>query len=134
MKKKLPDEPDPVKDLMPLNVGRVYMDLIKKDTTQSSYGLIPLMASCSVGQLGALNAESFCERILSCANIIMTEGNTLLSDEELEMLVVLRINKDFMNFMRKEYKEWGAKNGYEFGESKVKDGTRVDKPAQSGSS
>ena len=38
----------------------------------------------------------------SC-NIAITEGNTLLSDEELEWLVVLRINSSFMEFMRENY-------------------------------
>ena len=61
------------------------------------------MASSSVGQLGALSAESYCERILSCANNVITNGNTLLSDEELEMLVVLRMNREFMQFMRANY-------------------------------
>ena len=55
-------------------------------------------------EIGALNAESFCERVLtSCANDVLTEGNTLLSDEELEMLVVLRMNREFMKFMRTHY-------------------------------
>ena len=35
----------------------------------------------------------------------MTEGNTLLNDEELEMLTVLRINKDFIMKYRKIYRE-----------------------------
>ena len=34
---------------------------------------------------------------------MLTEGNTLLSDEELEMLVILRMNREFMQFMRKHY-------------------------------
>ena len=29
----------------------------------------------------------------------MTDGNTLLGDEELEMLSILRVNKEFMNYM-----------------------------------
>jgi hypothetical protein len=29
---------------------------------------------------------------LSCANNVITKGNTLLGDEELEMIVVLRMN------------------------------------------
>ena len=43
------------------------------------------------------------ERVLSCANNVLTEGNSLLSDEELEMLVVLRMNRKFMEYMRKHY-------------------------------
>ena len=38
---------------------------------------IPLMASCSYGQIGALNAESFCERVLRCAGHVLTEGNSV---------------------------------------------------------
>jgi hypothetical protein len=49
----------------------------------------------------------FCERVLSCANTVLTDGNTLLSDEEVEMLVVLRMNKSFMEFMRQNYPEVG---------------------------
>ena len=33
-------------------------------------------------QIGALMAESFCERVLSAANLVVDEGNTLLNDEE----------------------------------------------------
>eukprot|EP00732_Lithocolla_globosa_P005761 Lithocolla_globosa_v1_NODE_6205_length_1122_cov_61.683224.p1 type:complete len:109 gc:universal NODE_6205_length_1122_cov_61.683224:885-559(-) len=82
---------------MQLNVGRIYQDLIEEDTD------IPLMASCSPSQIGALNAESFCERVISQGNLVMNDGNTLISDEELEMLVVLRINRKFMEFMRGHY-------------------------------
>ena len=35
----------------------------------------------------------------------MTNGNTLLGDQMLEMLVVLRMNREFMEFMRREYAE-----------------------------
>ena len=62
------------------------------------------MAASSFGQIGALNAESFCERTLRCAGHVLTEGNTLLSDEELEMLVILRMSRSFMQFMRENYK------------------------------
>ena len=48
-------------------------------------GYIPLMATASHGQIGALNAESFCERTLRCAGHVLKEGNTLLADE---MLVI----------------------------------------------
>ena len=32
--------------------------------------------------------------------MVMDEGSTALSDEDLEMLVILRINRKFMEFMR----------------------------------
>ena len=88
---------------MDINPGQIYLDLIKSDPEREKYGFLPLMASCSEGEIGALNAESFSERILSTAADVMTKGNTLLGDEELEMLVVLRMNRDFMEFMRANY-------------------------------
>ena len=33
----------------------------------------------------------------------MTKGNALLRDEEVEMLIILRMNRHFMEFMRAEY-------------------------------
>ncbi len=65
--------------------------------------MIPSMASCSEGQLGAVNAESFCERVISCANVVMPDGRTLLAYDELEMVVMQRMNKDFMAYMRATY-------------------------------
>lgn len=75
---QFPDNPpstDLVRDLMHLDMGTLYTKLAK----DSSLGFIPLMASCSPGQLGVLNAESFCERVISQANLVMTSGNSLLS-------------------------------------------------------
>ena len=86
-------------ELMSLDIGPIYNDMTKN----SLYGYLPLMVGCSIGQLGALNAESFCERVLSCANNVVKVDNTLLDDFEVEMLVTLRMNKAFMEFMRVHY-------------------------------
>eukprot|EP00295_Goniomonas_pacifica_P031926 CAMPEP_0175968826 /NCGR_PEP_ID=MMETSP0108-20121206/40118_1 /TAXON_ID=195067 ORGANISM="Goniomonas pacifica, Strain CCMP1869" /NCGR_SAMPLE_ID=MMETSP0108 /ASSEMBLY_ACC=CAM_ASM_000204 /LENGTH=238 /DNA_ID=CAMNT_0017297533 /DNA_START=102 /DNA_END=815 /DNA_ORIENTATION=+ len=74
--------------LLKMNPGELYLEAEQ----DARFGAIPSMASCSIGQLGALNAESFCERVISAANLVMTDGRTMLSDEELEWCVVLRIN------------------------------------------
>ena len=63
------------------------------------------MAGCLPYQIGSLNAESFCERVISACNLVMTTGNTLLGNEELEMLVLLRINRQFMEHMRIHHPE-----------------------------
>ena len=89
-----------VADLMPLNVGPLYKKIIESDPEGRAYGKLPLMAECSTAQIGALNAESFCERVISCANLVVTDGNTLLDDEEVTMLTVLRMNREFMEYMR----------------------------------
>ena len=87
---------DLVADLMTLPMGKLYKNLAK----DPKLGYLPLMAQFSKGQIGTLNAESFCERCLSCGNLVMTDGNTMLSKEELEMLTTLRMNEDFMDYMR----------------------------------
>jgi hypothetical protein len=117
-KGKSNSELDLVEDLMDLDMGILYTHLEKIDNGRQLYGLIPLMACNSVGQLGALSAESYCERVLSCANNVVTKGNTLLSDEEVEMLVVLRMNRDFMTFMREHY---GEEAKQMFGQTVVRD-------------
>ena len=61
------------------------------------------MAGCCDGQMGALNADGYSERINSAAKLIMTNQNTRLNDEDLEKLVVLRMNRDFIVFMRDNY-------------------------------
>ena len=55
---------DIVSDLihMTLPMGKLYKDMSKN----SKFGFLPRMAQASKGQIGALNAESFCERCLSC--------------------------------------------------------------------
>ena len=50
-------------------------------------------------------ASSFCERINSVAKQVLTEGRSLLSEEELEMVVVLRVNKKFMEHMKAKHPE-----------------------------
>ena len=89
---------------MDLPIGKLYKKIIESDEDGKLYGHIPLMASSSPYEIGALNAESYCERVLRCAGHILTEGNTLLSDSKLEKLVILRMNRKFMEFMRANYK------------------------------
>ncbi len=84
---------------MSVDIGPMYKELAK----HKIYGHLPAMAACSNAQLGALNAESFCERILSCANNLIKSDNTLLDDIEIEMVVTLRMNRDFVEFMRANY-------------------------------
>jgi hypothetical protein len=67
---------------------------------QAQFGYLPTMA---LANIGAMNAESFCERILSCASLVVTDLHTSLDHEEVRMLTMLRMNKSLMEYMRKEY-------------------------------
>ncbi|KAJ1627768.1 hypothetical protein T492DRAFT_876142 [Pavlovales sp. CCMP2436] len=46
---------------------------------------------------------SFCERVLSAANLVLNDGNACLSSKTMEMLVILRVSRKFMEYLRKTY-------------------------------
>ena len=79
------------------------MEAIEKYKKENDYilGYIPLMCKSSICQLGALNAQSFTERRISCGNLIITKKRTKLDDNTINKLVVLRMNRKFMELARK---------------------------------
>ena len=102
--KEFPDgDLDLIDDLIDVDIMRVLDQLIAEDPTRAKFGFLPLMATGFKGSVGSLLASSFAERIISCCNLVLTEGNSLLDPEELNMIVVLRMNRRFMEYMRKYY-------------------------------
>jgi len=57
----------------------------------------------TVVTLGILNAESFCERVLSCLKLVVSDLHVSLKAEEIRMVVMLRMNRGFMEYMRASY-------------------------------
>ena len=78
---------------------------INPDPTGTVLGYLLQMATTSRGSIGAYLASSFCGRINSAANQVVIKEITLLSDEEVSMLVVLRMNRRFMAYMREHHPE-----------------------------
>jgi len=101
---KLPEDPDVLEDLMTLNVGPLYNKLA--ETRRREFGCIPELASSSRYQIGALLAESFCERVFSCANRISDALNHHLGDDEIEQLTVLKMDEDFLDWARAKFKSF----------------------------
>ena len=70
-----------------------------------------------MGQIGALSAESFCERMISEAKRVLYEENTKLHDEEIELRVLLRMNAEFIDWMLSkhgtEFKAWYEESNLE---------------------
>ena len=99
-----------VDSLQQLNLGYVFKHIEKLDTDKRAYGWLPLMASSLGGQIGALCAESFCERILPEANDVRHDGNMLLDTEEINMLIVLRMNREFIQHMREIHPKLSGRN------------------------
>ena len=71
--------------LLPILIGKVYNQMIEEDKgeTTSNYVFIPLKENTYKFQIGCLNAEIHNERMISVCNYVVTEGNTLLSDNNI---------------------------------------------------
>jgi hypothetical protein len=107
----------PVDDLLKLDMAPLYESL----DLEGLYGLLPKMGLARIGRhLG----ESYCERMGSCAKQVMDDGSSLLSDELLEKIVVLRMNKNLLRYMRGKYPDLMRKAVADKIESKVSEQTR----------
>ena len=97
---------DLMDDLLEADVLKMYRQVLTEEEAlvkvggQAQFGYLPRMA---LANIGAMNAESFCERTLSCASLIVTDLHTNLSREEVRMLTMLRMNVSLMEYMRGEY-------------------------------
>ena len=63
------------------------------------------MATTSRGSIGALMAVGFAERVNSAGNAALTKGNSLLGEDEINKVVVLRMNRLFMKYIRLHHPE-----------------------------
>ena len=84
-------------DLMKVNMKPLMDWIVKRNSDMNgSLGYLPAMCRNSVCQLGALNSQSFVERMNSAANLIVTKKRTNLADKLIDKLVVIRMNRHFM--------------------------------------
>jgi len=72
--------------------------------------LFIFFAQIFFGENDFLGAESFCERILFETNDVCHDGNTLLDTEKINMLVVLRMNREFIQHKREIYPKLSGQN------------------------
>jgi hypothetical protein len=56
-----------------------------------------------VTTLDVLNGESFCERVLSCVKLVVSDLHVSLKAEEICMIVMFRMNREFMEYTRTSY-------------------------------
>jgi hypothetical protein len=48
-------------------------------------------------------AQTFAERVVSTGNLVLTKSNSLLADEDISILETLRMNRDFLVYMREQH-------------------------------
>ncbi len=97
---------DLMSDLLHTNMFKVLSDMLRSESLRiqecksAKFGYLPMM---TVVTLGILNAESFCERVLSCLKLVVSDLHVSLKAEEIRMVVMLRMNRGFMEYMRASY-------------------------------
>ncbi len=97
---------DVMTDLLDTDMFKVYSDMLRGETLRiqqrkpAKFGYLRMMV---VATLGVLNAESFGERVLSCVKLVVTDLHVRLNADEIRMLVMLRMNREFMEYMRASY-------------------------------
>ena len=97
---------DLIADLLDTNMFKVYSDMMRSETLlihqrkPTKFGYLPMMV---VTTLGTLNVESFCESVLSCLNLVVSDLHVSLKVDEIRMLVMFRMNREFMEYIRTSY-------------------------------
>ena len=86
--------------LMPMQLGVVLKNIMDQPNYTLLYGYLPLLLETL---LGSMLASSYVERVNSQAKLVMTTGRTLLAADELENVVMLRMNREFMLHMKEKY-------------------------------
>ena len=88
--------------MMHLDMKIVMKDAIRYSKENNDcFKLILMMACHSKFQIGALNSQSFCERMNSTGKNIVSNNQTCLEADLINTLVVLRTNRNFMMYYRK---------------------------------
>ena len=80
---------------------KILLDhLIRESGEERQFGRLPGMCCDSPCQLGALTSECFSKRMISTANLIVDTHRLRLNDDMIDKLIVLRMNKRFMERVR----------------------------------
>jgi hypothetical protein len=93
-------------DLLHTDMFTLLLDVWRSETLRiqernpAKFGYLPMM---TVVTLGVLNDESFCERVLSCVKLVVSDLHVSLKSKEIRILVMLRMNHEFMEYMRVSY-------------------------------
>ncbi len=94
---------DLMSDLLHVDMFKVISDMLRSEDLRiqqdksAKFGYLPMM---TVTTLGVFNAESFCERVLSCVKLVVSGLHMSLKVEEIHILVMFQMNHEFMEYMR----------------------------------
>jgi len=87
-------------DLADADIASLYKRLLS--SPNNPYGELPEIA---LTYIGSYNVESFNQRCELAVKLIMKKGASVLNKEELNKVICLRVNGDYMEFMKNTYPE-----------------------------
>ena len=82
---------DLMTDFLDVDMFKVYSDIMRSETLRiqerkaPKFGYLTMM---TVTVLGVLNVESFCECVLSCVKLVVSDVHVSLKAEEIRMFVM----------------------------------------------
>ena len=76
--------------------------MIEESGSERKFGCLPEMCTKSPVQLGALTSESFSERMISNANLLVDPHRLKFGEDMIDKLAVLHINKKFVDRLRND--------------------------------
>ena len=94
------DKIDMKKQLWGIDMTILLDHSIQESGEERQFGSLPEMFSNSPYQLDVLTSESFSERMISTANLLVDTHHLHLNDGMIDKLIVLRMNKRFMERVR----------------------------------
>ena len=93
-----------ISELQPLGLGSYYLRLAaERSKIPNAWGHHRVWGDfpkLGLTRMGSVNSSSFSERHNSAGKAICTDKRRSLSNEEIEMVATLRINKPFIKFMK----------------------------------
>ena len=99
------DDIETHKHLWSVNMKILLDHVIKESGDERKFGFLPEMCCNSPVQLGVLTSEIFPEIMISADNLLVDTHRLHLNDDMIDKLVVLCVNKKFMDRVR-------IKNGF----------------------
>jgi hypothetical protein len=93
-------------DLLETDVLKMYRQVLSEEESQVKVrdkAQFYYLSRIVLANIVTMNAESFCERTLSCPSLIVTDLHTSLYREDVRMLTILSMNVSLMEYMRTEY-------------------------------
>ena len=80
---------------------KVLVDcVIEESVSERKFGCLPEMCTKYHMQFGAFTSQSFSEKMISNANLLVDPHCLKFSNDMIDKLIVLRMNKIFMDTMR----------------------------------